>query len=87
MDGHSADARAGARWDLPTARFVLFYSYDDWFESIDMLDALHPQTILTYSMNGRDLPIPHGAPVRLRVETQWFRKASGSPAHRCDRRV
>ncbi len=39
-------------------------------ESIDMLDALHPQTILAYGMNGRELPVPHGAPVRLRVETQ-----------------
>jgi DMSO/TMAO reductase YedYZ molybdopterin-dependent catalytic subunit len=55
---------------LPTARFVSFYSYDDWADSIDMLDALHPQTILAYGMNGRDLPIPHGAPVRLRVERQ-----------------
>ena len=42
MDGHSADARAGGRWDPPTARFVLFYSYDDWFESIDMLDSPAP---------------------------------------------
>ncbi len=44
--------------------------YDDWVDSIDLLDALHPQTILAYGMNGRDLPIPHGAPVRLRVERQ-----------------
>jgi DMSO/TMAO reductase YedYZ molybdopterin-dependent catalytic subunit len=55
---------------LPTARFVLFYSYDDWVDSIDLFDALHPQTILAFGMNGRDLPIPHGAPVRLRVEKQ-----------------
>ena len=55
---------------LPIARFVVFYSYDDWVDSIDLLDALHPQTILAYGMNGRDLPIPHGAPVRLRVERQ-----------------
>lgn len=55
---------------LPTARFVNFYSYDDWADSIDLLDALHPQTLLAYGMNGRDLPLPHGAPVRLRVETQ-----------------
>lgn len=55
---------------LPTARFVSFYSYDDWADSIDMLDALHPQTLLAYGMNGRDLSVPHGAPVRLRVETQ-----------------
>jgi len=55
---------------LPAARFVSFYSYDDWADSIDMLDALHPQTLLAYGMNGRDLTVPHGAPVRLRVETQ-----------------
>jgi DMSO/TMAO reductase YedYZ molybdopterin-dependent catalytic subunit len=55
---------------LPTARFVVFHSYDDWVDSIDMLDALHPQTMLAYGMNGRDLPTPHGAPVRLRVERQ-----------------
>lgn len=52
------------------ARFVSFYSYDGWIDCIDMLDAFHPQTILAYGMNGRDLPVPHGAPVRLRVETQ-----------------
>ena len=55
---------------LPSARFVNFYGFDGYMESIDMVDALHPQTILAYGMNGRDLPIPHGAPVRLRVETQ-----------------
>jgi DMSO/TMAO reductase YedYZ molybdopterin-dependent catalytic subunit len=55
---------------LPSARFVNFYAYDDIADSIDMLDALHPQTILAYGMNGRDLSIPHGAPVRLRVEKQ-----------------
>lgn len=35
-----------------------------------MADALHPQTLLAYQMNGRPLPVPHGAPVRLRVERQ-----------------
>jgi DMSO/TMAO reductase YedYZ molybdopterin-dependent catalytic subunit len=60
---------------LPTARFVVLYSYDDWLTSIDLLDALHPQTILAYGMNGRDLPIPHGAPVRLRLETQLGQKS------------
>ena len=60
---------------LPTARFISFYSYDDWADSIDMFDALHPQTLLAYGMNGRDLPIPHGAPVRLRVETQMGYKS------------
>ena len=60
---------------LPTARFVSYYSYDDWADSIDMLDALHPQTLLAYGMNGRELTIPHGAPVRLRVETQMGYKS------------
>ena len=60
---------------LPAARFVMFYSYDDWADGLDLLDALHPQTILAYGMNGRDLPIPHGAPVRLRVERQMGYKS------------
>jgi len=55
---------------LPSARFINFYSFDGWVDSIDLLDAFHPQTILAYGMNGRDLSIPHGAPVRLRVENQ-----------------
>jgi DMSO/TMAO reductase YedYZ molybdopterin-dependent catalytic subunit len=55
---------------LPTARIVNFHSFDGWLDGIDMLDALHPQTMLAYGMNGRDIPIQHGAPVRLRVETQ-----------------
>lgn len=54
----------------PSARFVQFYSYDNWADGIDMIDALHPQTILAYGMNGQTLPVAHGAPVRLRVETQ-----------------
>lgn len=55
---------------LPDARFVSFYGHDNYAESIDMLDALHPQTILAFGMNGGSLPVQHGAPVRLRVETQ-----------------
>jgi len=58
---------AGTR---PSARFVNFYAFDDAAESIDMLDALHAQTLLAYGMNGRELPIAHGAPLRLRVERQ-----------------
>jgi DMSO/TMAO reductase YedYZ molybdopterin-dependent catalytic subunit len=54
----------------PGARFVNFYAYDGWMDNIDMIDAFHPQTILAYGMNGRALPIAHGAPLRLRVETQ-----------------
>lgn len=60
---------------LPTARYVNFSSYDGWEDSIDMWDALHPQTFLAYGMNGRELPVPHGAPVRLRVATQMGYKS------------
>ena len=59
----------------PSARFVKFYSYDRRLGSVDMLDALHPQTILAYGMNGRDLPLGHGAPLRLRLETQLGAKS------------
>lgn len=55
---------------LPDARWVNLYAFDAATGTIDMVDALHPQTLLAYGMNGRDLPISHGAPVRLRVETQ-----------------
>jgi DMSO/TMAO reductase YedYZ molybdopterin-dependent catalytic subunit len=55
---------------LPSARFVNFFAYDNAAEGIDMFDALHPQTMLAYGMNGRDLPLGHGAPLRLRVERQ-----------------
>ena len=55
---------------LPSARFVNFFAYDNTAEGLDMLDALHPQTILAYGMNGQNLPVGHGAPLRLRVETQ-----------------
>ncbi|HVW97100.1 MAG TPA: molybdopterin-dependent oxidoreductase [Mucilaginibacter sp.] len=55
---------------MPNARFVSIYGYDNYAESIDMVDALHPQTLLAYTMNGADLPLQHGAPVRLRIETQ-----------------
>jgi DMSO/TMAO reductase YedYZ molybdopterin-dependent catalytic subunit len=48
----------------------VFSSHDDWLDAVDMFDAFHPQTILAYGMNGRDLPLQHGAPVRLRVERQ-----------------
>jgi DMSO/TMAO reductase YedYZ molybdopterin-dependent catalytic subunit len=60
----------GAVGILPTARFVAFHSFDDWVDSIDLLDAFHPQTLLAYGMNGQDLPLQHGAPLRLRVERQ-----------------
>jgi DMSO/TMAO reductase YedYZ molybdopterin-dependent catalytic subunit len=53
-----------------SARYVCFYAYDGWIDCIDLVDAFHPQTILAYGMNGKDLPVPHGAPVRLRLERQ-----------------
>jgi DMSO/TMAO reductase YedYZ molybdopterin-dependent catalytic subunit len=43
---------------------------DYYYESIDLIDAFHPQTILAYAMNGQPLSIGHGAPLRLRVERQ-----------------
>jgi len=55
---------------LPGARFVNLYAYDGYSDSIDLLDAFHPQTLLAYRMNGRDLKVPQGALLRLRVETQ-----------------
>jgi DMSO/TMAO reductase YedYZ molybdopterin-dependent catalytic subunit len=66
---------AGAK---PNARYAVFYCADDldqsldgsgqYYESIDLVDAFHPQTILAYAMNGKDLEVAHGAPLRLRVE-------------------
>jgi DMSO/TMAO reductase YedYZ molybdopterin-dependent catalytic subunit len=55
---------------LPQAKFVFLNSIDGWWDSLDMADAFHPQTLLAYGMNGQGLPVPHGAPVRLRVERQ-----------------
>lgn len=65
---------------MPNARYVVFRCADDligsqdgsglYYESIDMVDAFHPQTIMAYAMNGKTLPIPYGAPLRLRVERQ-----------------
>jgi DMSO/TMAO reductase YedYZ molybdopterin-dependent catalytic subunit len=42
----------------------------NYFESIDLIDAVHPQTILAYELNDQPLPVDNGAPLRLRVETQ-----------------
>jgi DMSO/TMAO reductase YedYZ molybdopterin-dependent catalytic subunit len=65
---------------LPTAaaRYAVFHCADPmesdgtspYYESIDMDDAYHPQTILAYELNDKTLPIPNGAPIRLRVERQ-----------------
>lgn len=60
---------------LPKARFIVFhcadlYSETPYYESVDLIDAFHPQTILAHQLNGRALPVANGAPVRLRVERQ-----------------
>ncbi|MDE1915021.1 MAG: molybdopterin-dependent oxidoreductase [Sphingomonadales bacterium] len=57
------------------ARYVVFHCADmlggrPYYESIDMVDAFHPQTILAWGMNGQALGVAHGAPLRLRVERQ-----------------
>jgi DMSO/TMAO reductase YedYZ molybdopterin-dependent catalytic subunit len=57
----------GAR---PEAKYVAFFPYDDSWDSLDMSDAWHPQTLLAYAMNGEELPTRHGAPLRLRVPRQ-----------------
>jgi len=56
---------------LPQARYLVYFSIErDWWESIDMADALHPQTLLTWAMNDGDLPVSFGGPLRLRVPRQ-----------------
>ena len=65
---------------LPNARYIVFHCLDElertpdrsglYYESLDLFDAFHPQTILAYGMNGQSLPVGHGAPLRLRVERQ-----------------
>jgi DMSO/TMAO reductase YedYZ molybdopterin-dependent catalytic subunit len=60
--------RVGA---LPRVRYVVYRSIQpDWWESIDMADALHPQTLLALRMNGNELPVPFGGPLRVRVPRQ-----------------
>jgi DMSO/TMAO reductase YedYZ molybdopterin-dependent catalytic subunit len=54
----------------PQARYVVAFAFDDGYDSVDMQDALHAQTLIAYGMNGRDLPTDHGAPVRLKVPRQ-----------------
>ena len=56
-------------------RYIVFHCADlygdrPYYESIDLIDALHPQTILAWALNDRYLQIPNGAPLRLRVERQ-----------------
>jgi DMSO/TMAO reductase YedYZ molybdopterin-dependent catalytic subunit len=60
---------------LPGARYVVFHCFDDiaangsrYYESIDLEDAYHPQTIAAHRLNEAPLPIANGAPVRMRIE-------------------
>lgn len=65
---------------LPQARYVVFHCADDmsasrdapqfYYESLDLIEALHAQTLLAYDLNGAPLPVANGAPVRLRAERQ-----------------
>ncbi len=56
------------------AKYIVFHCLDDmgggndYYESIDMIDALHPQTILAFALNEQPLPVRNGAPLRLRAE-------------------
>ncbi|MEZ5403162.1 MAG: molybdopterin-dependent oxidoreductase [Bryobacteraceae bacterium] len=53
------------------ARFVFYHSIQkNWWDSVDMVDALHPQTLVAYGFNGGDLPVEHGGPLRVRVPRQ-----------------
>ncbi len=57
------------------ANFIVFYCADnlygaDYYESVDMVDAYHPQTIVAHELNGEPLPEKNGAPLRMRVERQ-----------------
>jgi DMSO/TMAO reductase YedYZ molybdopterin-dependent catalytic subunit len=65
-------ANAGLK---PQARYLAFSCADTlhgskYYETIDLIDAIHPQTILAYELNGQPLTVAHGAPLRLRVERQ-----------------
>jgi DMSO/TMAO reductase YedYZ molybdopterin-dependent catalytic subunit len=58
------------------ARFLVFHCADlmgsgaAYYESIDLIDALHPQTLIAWGLNDQPLPVGNGAPLRLRVERQ-----------------
>ncbi len=55
----------------PQAKYVFYFSIEpDWWESMDMADALHPQTFLTFGINGRDLPVGSGGPLRMKLPRQ-----------------
>jgi DMSO/TMAO reductase YedYZ molybdopterin-dependent catalytic subunit len=56
---------------LPQAKYVVYYSLDkDWWDSVDIAEALHPQTLVAYGLNGGELPVGNGGPLRMRVPRQ-----------------
>jgi DMSO/TMAO reductase YedYZ molybdopterin-dependent catalytic subunit len=55
---------------LPRAKYVVFFPFDEGWDSLDMQDVWHPQTLLAHTMNGQPLPEEHGAPLRLKVPRQ-----------------
>ena len=55
---------------LPQARYAVYYAMDGRVEAIDMAEAWHAQTLVSYGMNGADIPVGHGGPLRLRVPRQ-----------------
>jgi DMSO/TMAO reductase YedYZ molybdopterin-dependent catalytic subunit len=56
---------------LPQAKYVVYFSMEPgWWDSVDMDDALHPQTFLAYGLNGGELPVGNGGPLRVRVPRQ-----------------
>jgi len=59
----------------PDAKWVVFFALDDDWDSVDMPEAFHPQTLLVLGMNGQELPTRHGAPLRVRVPRQLGQKS------------
>ncbi len=59
----------------PDARYIVFRCADElsgapYYESVDLIDAFHPQTIVAHRLNGAPLPVKNGAPLRMRIERQ-----------------
>jgi DMSO/TMAO reductase YedYZ molybdopterin-dependent catalytic subunit len=54
----------------PHAKYVVYFAADGWYDSIDIDEAMHPQTLVTWGMNGALLPVPFGGPLRMRVPRQ-----------------
>lgn len=71
----------------PKARYVVFHCFDDmspgvpYYESLDLREARHPQTLLAHTLNDQVLPIPNGAPLRLRVGRQLGYKQAKYLSH------